>query len=121
MVVEKGALLRLVADEEQQHLKELIVDLTAPSFNEDRVATSSQMTKRDYDLMNEDQRRVLQKIAETNDYLLVHGMPGTGKTTTIALIVSYICFLHLYALQSLFACICCVYRFKHLLLMGIVF
>ena len=86
--LKKGALFRLITDEEQKHLKELIIDLAAPVFREDRIATSSQMTKRDFDLMNEDQHHVMQRIAETEDYLLIHGMPGTGKTTTIALLVS---------------------------------
>ena len=43
--------------------------------------------QRDIELMNKDQKHVMHMLAQAKDYLLVHGMPGTGKTTTIALLV----------------------------------
>jgi DNA replication ATP-dependent helicase Dna2 len=60
--------------------RELIVDLEAPRFDE-----SVQL--RDEDLpshLNEDQRAAMRRVLAAEDYALILGMPGTGKTTTIA-------------------------------------
>ena len=84
----QGSLYRLITDERARRLKQLVVDLADPVFCKEREATCSQIDEQDVKMMNEDQRNVMQRIAETDDYLLVHGMPGTGKTTTIALLVS---------------------------------
>ncbi len=66
-------------------LRELIVDGRAPVFktvpNSMEVPRSSQMT------MNSDQRAAVAKVMSAKDYALVLGMPGTGKTTTIAHII----------------------------------
>ena len=70
-----------------KRLKELIIDLAPPAFCDEREASCSQLDKRDFELMNQDQRKVMQRLEQTEDYLLIHGMPGTGKTTTIALLV----------------------------------
>ncbi|KAJ1938921.1 DNA replication endonuclease-helicase Dna2, partial [Linderina macrospora] len=65
-----------------------IVDLEQPSFValeesvEARVATAQQA-----DSLNAGQVRVLRRVLAAEDYALVMGMPGTGKTTTIAALV----------------------------------
>ena len=75
----QGLLYRLVLDEKMKRLKELIIDLAPPVFCDEREASCSQLDTRDYEVM--------QRLEQTEDYLLIHGMPGTGKTTTIALLV----------------------------------
>lgn len=61
--------------------RRLVVDLEAPEF--DRFATSY---PKDADL-NSDQRTAVETVLAANDYALILGMPGTGKTTTIAQII----------------------------------
>ncbi|KAJ5027060.1 DNA replication factor Dna2-domain-containing protein [Bipolaris maydis] len=66
-------------------LRALIVDGRAPAFKSIKDAPpmpeSSQMS------MNSDQRAAVSKVMCAKDYALVLGMPGTGKTTTIAHII----------------------------------
>ncbi|CAN9177540.1 unnamed protein product [Alternaria alternata] len=66
-------------------LRALIVDGRAPEFRPmpDAISLpqSSQMS------MNSDQRAAVAKVMSAKDYALVLGMPGTGKTTTIAHII----------------------------------
>ncbi|PTB39468.1 hypothetical protein M441DRAFT_196792 [Trichoderma asperellum CBS 433.97] len=64
-------------------IRELIVDLEPPRFKP--VAT--QYTVTDGESLNVDQRRAIEKVMSAQDYALVLGMPGTGKTTTIAHII----------------------------------
>jgi DNA replication ATP-dependent helicase Dna2 len=37
--------------------------------------------------LNDDQKAAIQKVLLSQDYCLILGMPGTGKTTTIAELV----------------------------------
>jgi DNA replication ATP-dependent helicase Dna2 len=66
-------------------LRKLIVDGRAPAFKDDAntmsLPQSSQMS------MNSDQKAAISKVMAAKDYALVLGMPGTGKTTTIAHII----------------------------------
>ncbi|KAL9053487.1 MAG: hypothetical protein Q9162_004725 [Coniocarpon cinnabarinum] len=67
-------------------LRSLIVDKVAPAFRTHSTAydisgPASQTS------INTDQRRAIEKILSAEDYALVLGMPGTGKTTTIAHII----------------------------------
>ncbi|USP74160.1 hypothetical protein yc1106_01434 [Curvularia clavata] len=66
-------------------LRALIVDGRAPAFKSIKdtppMPESSQMS------MNSDQRAAVSKVMCAKDYALVLGMPGTGKTTTIAHII----------------------------------
>lgn len=68
-----------------QDLRELIVDGRAPTFKlvtaEMEIPQASQMS------MNADQKAAITKVMSAKDYSLVLGMPGTGKTTTIAHII----------------------------------
>lgn len=65
---------------DQRH-RELIVDLKAPKFRPEETALSeSELPVH----LNEDQRAAMRKVCATDDYALILGMPGTGKTTTIA-------------------------------------
>lgn len=64
-------------------IRNLIVDLIPPRFK--TVAT--QYTVTDGENLNVDQKRAIEKVMSAQDYALVLGMPGTGKTTTIAHII----------------------------------
>jgi DNA replication ATP-dependent helicase Dna2 len=59
--------------------RELIVDLKEPRFSE-RNEGKPHLTAND---MNEDQRQAVEKVLIAEDYALIVGMPGTGKTTII--------------------------------------
>lgn len=66
-------------------LRQLIIHGEKPKFKPAasalNVVDSTQMS------MNQDQRTAVDKIMSSLDYTLVLGMPGTGKTTTIAQII----------------------------------
>lgn len=66
-----------------EKIRRLVVDLEPPTFK--TVAT--QYTIADKDSLNVDQKRAIEKVMGAKDYALVLGMPGTGKTTTIAHII----------------------------------
>ncbi|KAJ9626607.1 DNA replication endonuclease-helicase Dna2 [Taxawa tesnikishii (nom. ined.)] len=67
-------------------LRRLIVENCAPAFKPSPTAytlsgPASQLQ------VNADQRAAIDKVMSAQDYALVLGMPGTGKTTTIAHII----------------------------------
>lgn len=67
------------------------MDLKPPSFASDPAGMSgstppSSQTVTRYQL-NEDQLKAAQKVINSQDYALILGMPGTGKSTTVAFIV----------------------------------
>lgn len=64
-------------------IRSLIVDLAAPRFK----TAPTQYTISDQGSLNVDQKRAIEKVMSAQDYALVLGMPGTGKTTTIAHII----------------------------------
>ena len=65
----QGLLYRLVLDEKMKRLKELIIDLAPPVFCDEREASCSQLDTRDYELMNRDQKKVMKRLEQTEDYL----------------------------------------------------
>ena len=66
-------------------LRRLIVEGEPPVFEPTSSAyTMSDSTKSS---LNVDQKRAIDKVMSAKDYALVLGMPGTGKTTTIAHII----------------------------------
>jgi DNA replication ATP-dependent helicase Dna2 len=66
-----------------KEIRRLVVDLVRPRFK----TVSTQYTIADQDSLNVDQKRAITKVMSAMDYALVLGMPGTGKTTTIAHII----------------------------------
>ena len=67
-----------------QALRKLVVEGVAPSFVPNppmKFNTASQSS------LNIDQKNAIQKVMSAREYALVLGMPGTGKTTTIAHII----------------------------------
>ncbi|CCG81248.1 putative DNA replication helicase Dna2 [Taphrina deformans PYCC 5710] len=65
--------------------RELIVDLVPPKFGDSVIGrlTGTQTSES----LNVDQLKAMNKIMSAKDYALILGMPGTGKTTTIARII----------------------------------
>lgn len=66
-----------------EKIRRLVVDLEAPEFK----SVPTQYSISDRDNLNVDQKRAIEKVMSAKDYALVLGMPGTGKTTTIAHII----------------------------------
>ena len=67
-------------------LRSLIVDGAKPSFRAQSTAYAISGPASQANV-NSDQRSAIEKILSAEDYALVLGMPGTGKTTTIAHII----------------------------------
>lgn len=67
-------------------LRKLIIEGVKPTFLQDpppyTLSNSASQAS-----LNADQRRAIEKVMSAKDYALVLGMPGTGKTTTIAHII----------------------------------
>ncbi|KAJ5810103.1 uncharacterized protein N7503_002321 [Penicillium pulvis] len=63
-----------------RHLRRLIVEGEPPVFK----PSSSAYTISDPESLNVDQKQAIEKVMSAKDYALILGMPGTGKTTTIA-------------------------------------
>ncbi|PLW11381.1 hypothetical protein PCANC_21857 [Puccinia coronata f. sp. avenae] len=76
-------LAQLFLENGNTKLRELVVDLRKPSFNPSHLEKMLTENNRAGHL-NEEQVNVLTKVLAAEDYALVLGMPGTGKTTTIA-------------------------------------
>ncbi|KAL7622387.1 DNA replication endonuclease-helicase Dna2 [Parahypoxylon ruwenzoriense] len=66
-----------------REIRRLVVDLAPPRFK----TITTQYTVAGQASLNVDQRKAIEKVMSANDYALVLGMPGTGKTTTIAHII----------------------------------
>ncbi|XP_078162999.1 DNA replication ATP-dependent helicase/nuclease JHS1-like [Carex rostrata] len=68
------------------HLRKLIVDLQAPRFESGGLLSQDQAISyvRSEKSLNDDQRRSIHRILAARDYALILGMPGTGKTHTMA-------------------------------------
>ncbi|KAJ5935398.1 hypothetical protein N7466_004945 [Penicillium verhagenii] len=65
---------------QSKHLRRLIVQGESPVFK----PSSSAYTIADPGSLNVDQKQAIEKVMSAKDYALILGMPGTGKTTTIA-------------------------------------
>ncbi|MCJ1311458.1 Tripartite DNA replication factor [Agyrium rufum] len=69
-----------------QSLRRLIIEDVAPRF-ESSIKSNFLSTSASQTLLNVDQRNAVKKVLSAKDYALVLGMPGTGKTTTIARLI----------------------------------
>lgn len=63
--------------------RRLIVDMDTPRFAPDLAPLPEEVPS----TLNQDQQRAMDKVLTAQDYALILGMPGTGKTTTIAEII----------------------------------
>ncbi|KAK0217033.1 AAA domain-containing protein [Armillaria fumosa] len=65
---------------------ELVVDLKYPSFSSDPIPLPPSVSRYSAHL-NTNQTQAMNKVLSAEDYALVLGMPGTGKTTIVAAII----------------------------------
>jgi hypothetical protein len=81
---------------EAERLRRLVIDLEAPRFTLSPGAEHSQCPSSSALLhmerfaadLNEDQKRAIERVLRSQDYVLLLGMPGTGKTATVACLVA---------------------------------
>ncbi|KAK3901632.1 hypothetical protein C8A05DRAFT_34693 [Staphylotrichum tortipilum] len=85
MATVRNNLVQIMADGPfgSAEIRRLVVDLVPPKFK----TTPTQYTVPGKDTLNVDQKAAVEKVMSARDYALVLGMPGTGKTTTIAHII----------------------------------
>lgn len=85
MALVRNNIVSIMADSQfnSEKIRRLVVDLKPPEFK----AMATQYTIADKECLNVDQKRAIEKVMSAKDYALVLGMPGTGKTTTIAHII----------------------------------
>ena len=80
--------LRLVAANGDGKRRRLIVDLEPPVFRAFTTELAQSLSEsKNLGKLNSNQKVVVQKVLTADDYALVLGMPGTGKTTTISTLV----------------------------------
>ncbi|KAL1411310.1 DNA replication endonuclease-helicase Dna2 [Vanrija albida] len=79
----RGNLAQLFVAGGDEKRRRLVVDLEAPAFDESLAPSEEEIPAS----LNADQRNAMHKVLTAKDYALVLGMPGTGKTTTIAEII----------------------------------
>ncbi|KAK0450380.1 DNA replication factor Dna2-domain-containing protein, partial [Desarmillaria tabescens] len=65
---------------------ELVVDLKYPSFSDEPLPLPPSVTRYSAHL-NANQMQAMDKVLSAEDYALILGMPGTGKTTVVASII----------------------------------
>ncbi|CCC09829.1 unnamed protein product [Sordaria macrospora k-hell] len=88
MATVRNNLVQVMADGVlgSRQIRRLVVGLDAPRFRDAPTQYMLPSTASGQGL-NVDQKAAVQKVMSAQDYALVLGMPGTGKTTTIAHII----------------------------------
>ena len=79
----RSNLAQLFFEEGDHDRRRMIVDLEPPRFDYSFKPSDEELA----DHLNADQQNAMRKVMAANDYALILGMPGTGKTTTIAEII----------------------------------
>jgi DNA replication ATP-dependent helicase Dna2 len=79
----RNNLAQLLYKDGDEKRRRLIVDLEKPYFEPARAPLPAEIPAS----LNIDQTKAMHQVLTARDYALVLGMPGTGKTTTIAEII----------------------------------
>jgi len=87
MAMARNNIIQLFTWNGDNKSRELIVRGREPIFTNPQVETQYSCFEEQRDALNIDQRKAVEKALTAEDYALVLGMPGTGKTTTIAHII----------------------------------
>lgn len=82
----KGNVLQLFRNTHwARKYRSLFVDLRAPRFKDETItALETEKLKSHSFSLNSDQLQAINQVLSARDYALILGMPGTGKTTTVA-------------------------------------
>ncbi|EXJ68239.1 DNA replication ATP-dependent helicase Dna2 [Cladophialophora psammophila CBS 110553] len=88
MATARNNILRMMEKDlwRARELRQLIIENKRPDFKASSTAYTLSGPASQQNL-NVDQQRAIEKVMAAKDYALVLGMPGTGKTTTIAHII----------------------------------
>lgn len=79
----RANLATLFFENSAENLRRLVVDHHTPRFDLSHRPTKEEVPAS----FNNDQRNAMEAVLTAEDYALILGMPGTGKTTTIAEII----------------------------------
>jgi DNA replication ATP-dependent helicase Dna2 len=79
----RNNLAQLLYKDGDEKRRRLVVDLEKPYFEPARAPLPTEIPPS----LNVDQAKAMHQVLTARDYALVLGMPGTGKTTTIAEII----------------------------------
>ncbi|GAM17628.1 hypothetical protein SAMD00019534_008030 [Acytostelium subglobosum LB1] len=82
----KTSLFNMFMSKANERLRDLVVDLVPPQF--DPLHTVSTDISKHMKQLNNDQQKAIQSVLSARDYALILGMPGTGKSLTIANLVN---------------------------------
>ncbi|XP_064461357.1 DNA replication ATP-dependent helicase/nuclease DNA2-like [Ornithodoros turicata] len=74
-------------DEKSEKLRSFVIDGVPPTFKKTLPKQWIVTCHKALKPLNDVQRRAIVKFLLADDYLLIKGMPGTGKTTTIAALI----------------------------------
>uniref|UniRef100_A0A0N4UJX3 DNA replication ATP-dependent helicase/nuclease n=1 Tax=Dracunculus medinensis TaxID=318479 RepID=A0A0N4UJX3_DRAME len=72
--------------DEESKVRELIIDLRMPKFDKVKKSDLSKISDL-LKILNQEQARAVLKSLMAKDYLIVQGFPGSGKTTTIVILL----------------------------------
>ncbi|KAG4305313.1 hypothetical protein PORY_001483 [Pneumocystis oryctolagi] len=84
MSLARDNLTKLLYLDDEKRRRELIIDLSPPNFNSNFIDFPNIPA---YENLNDSQKEAISKVMTALDYALILGMPGTGKSTTIAYLI----------------------------------
>lgn len=68
-------------DKRINYLKEILYGISEAKIDKSRIRDYKK--NQDYEKLNQSQKNAIDKVLESEDICIIHGPPGTGKTTTL--------------------------------------